>query len=465
MKVKKLLVMLVAVAMMASMMIPAQTSAVDTYTPNRMITLTCVDNINPTFRISLLYDNYADAGPYTILGKVKIENFADIAGNDLHKGFLDFCVIGGSPVNKSNWMANTDGWVELKNDEGKFIKFDNLTDDTDIIFGMWYAAGSLSLADFMIVDSDGNIVYSMANDPSLYGNTNTMQPTGICPWSATDYGSNKTSTVKTTTNMPEYVPNRIFTIEPTVPVVVGTTCINPVIIVDSGNALFAEGGPFTINAKIKVDDYGAIPDEANTPNVFMDPGLVNYYGNTDGWASLVKKDGTPITFATGSGWYNIGAWYCSAKISIADLTIYNAAGTAVYSAENDVEFTGSGTIPPKTAIGFFYFWFYGTPGGVAFNYSNAVTATVHSAADYILPTFNETVGAYNDPLPTATPTTQPTATPTTQPTAAPTTQPTAEPTSTENPQTDEGGSAVPYVGMIILAFLAASSYVMKKVKN
>ena len=35
---------------------------------------------------------------------------------------------------------------------------------------MWYATGSLSLADIEIADSEGNVVYSMATDPGLQQN-------------------------------------------------------------------------------------------------------------------------------------------------------------------------------------------------------------------------------------------------------------------------------------------------------
>ncbi|MHB8964316.1 MAG: hypothetical protein ACYC5K_14325, partial [Saccharofermentanales bacterium] len=111
-KTKRLLIILTVVALSAMMIVPLQTAAVDEYTPNRMITLHCVDNINPTFRVSLMYDSYMDAGPYTLIGKIKIENFAQIAGNDLHKAFMDFYVPGGTPVNKVNWTQNTGGWVD-----------------------------------------------------------------------------------------------------------------------------------------------------------------------------------------------------------------------------------------------------------------------------------------------------------------------------------------------------------------
>ncbi|MHB1452657.1 MAG: LPXTG cell wall anchor domain-containing protein [Saccharofermentanales bacterium] len=445
-KSRTLLIILTVIALSVMMIAPLQTAAVEEYAPNRMITLHCVDNINPTFRVSLMYDNYMDAGPYTLIGKIKIENFADIAGNDLHKAFLDFYVPGGTPANKVNWTQNTGGWVDLKDGDGKFIKFDALADDTEIIFGLWYASGDVSLADFKIVDNAGNIVYSMANDPTLYGNTNTMLPVGLCPWSGSDYGSNKTSTITTTTNEPEYVPNTVLTIQPTVPVVLGTTSINPAFIIDSGNALFTDGGPFTVDAKIRLDDYGAIPDEANTPNVFLDPNLMKYYGNTNGWVSLLKADGQQLTFEFNSGWYILGEWYCTAGLSIADLKIYNAAGAVVYDMEADENFDGEGTYPPKSTVGCFYLWFYGAPDGVTFTYSNASTPTTHTRAQYVLPQFTETVTEFNDPTPTEVP-------------------PTAAPTDAENPQTGDSAGMSSYILLAVLIAAATSGLlVSKKVK-
>lgn len=451
-KTKRFLIILTVVALSAMMIVPLNTAAVDEYTPNRMITLHCVDNINPTFRISLMYDEYEDAAPYTLIGKIKIENCEDISGSDSHKAFLDF-LADGATDNKVNWTENTDGWVDLKDGDGKFIKFDALEDDTDIIFGLWYASGDLSLADFKIVDNAGNIVYSMANDPSLYGNTNLKQRFGLTSWSGADYGENKTSTITVTTNEPEYVPNRVLTIQPTVPVVVGTTSINPAFIIESGHTIFADGGPFTVEAKLKVDNFAAVPDNSNTPNCFLDPSLMKYFGDTNGWVSLLKTNGEPLTFAYNTGWYILGEWYCTAALQIADLKIYNAAGTVVYDMEADANFDGDGTTPPRSTVGCFYLWYYTTEGGnengVTFTHSNASTPTTHTRDQYLLPQFEESVTDFNDPTPTP----------------GPTDVPTTAPTEPESPQTgDTAGMNSIMIIAVIIAAAASALLVSKKAK-
>ena len=237
------------------------------------------------------------------------------------------------------------------------------------------------------------------------------------------------------------------------PVVVGTTSINPAFIIDSGNALFTDGGPFTVDARIKIEGFEAIPDEANTPNVFLDPNLMKYYGDTNGWVSLLKPDGAQLTFAFNSGWYILGEWFNAAALSIADLKIYNAAGTVVYDMEADANFDGEGTIPPFSTIGCFYLWSYGTPSGVTFDFSNASEPVTHTRDQYELPQFIESVTEFNDPTPTPTPT------------VTPTEEPTATPTEAANPQTGEipGMNSVILVA-VMLAAAASGLLLIKKVK-
>ncbi|MHB8963792.1 MAG: LPXTG cell wall anchor domain-containing protein, partial [Saccharofermentanales bacterium] len=230
----------------------------------------------------------------------------------------------------------------------------------------------------------------------------------------------------------------------------------PAFIIESGHTIFAEGGPFTVEAKVKIDNYGAIPDETNTPNVFLDPNLMKYYGNTNGWVSLLKTNGEPLTFAYNTGWYILGEWFCTAALQIADLKIYNAAGTVVYDMEADTNFDGEGTIPPKSTVGCFYLWFYGAPDGVTFSFSNASSPVTHTRDQYVLPQFTESVTEFNDPTPTLSPTEVP-------PTTAPTT--TATPTEAENPQTGETTGMSNY--MLIAALIAAAAsglLISKKVK-
>lgn len=392
MKTRKTFSIVLVMAMLFTLL-AFTAQAEEAYSPNRMLTMSCTDNINPTLTFSLMYDDYMENGPYTLLGKVKLENLSGLAGSEVNKAFLDIVPAGQSPVTVANWTENTDGWVDLRDEDGNYIQFDNLTDDINIVFGLWYAAADFSIADFKIVDKDMNIMYSLANDVSLYANTNLKNPVGMCAWYGADYGAdNQTTKMFTTTKLPEYQPNTIISMEPTAE----EPAINPVIIIDTTNPAFSEGGPFTVRAKVKVEGLGAIPHDLERPKLFFDGGgasLAQYFGDTNGWVSLLSTNGSEISFQGNTGYYIFGMWYATGKYSIADLAIYNNAGEKIYSIEEDVDYQGEGTIPVYStkSDGKLLYWAYGAPVGVTFAYESTDNPVEHDLSDYGMPVFEELV--------------------------------------------------------------------------
>lgn len=366
---------------------------------NRIIGIHCTDNVNPTFRMSILYDDpmFAEAnGPFTIQSKIKIANFNK--QQDDGKAFVDFNFSDDGTVNKASFTSDTDGYVTLKDNDGKDIYFDTLTDqDLEIIFGLYYASGDLTVADFKIVDADGKVVYSMANDPTLYGVTD-MKNYGGSPgmWFASDYAGDNSSVIFVTTKQDEYVPNRVISVTPTA--TMKNAAINPVLIINTNSSLFESDKTYTIKGKVKVNLTGQIDHPVEKMNSFI---AGRFYGNTNGWVSITMKDGSFFTFTGQTGYVNTGMWYALGNFSLADLTIYDDSGNLVYdmAADGDfwedqtsksLEWDSDSVIIPSA---------YGAAAECYFTVFTADEYTPHSEDDYGIPLFDEQDGN-NDTDPT-----------------------------------------------------------------
>lgn len=169
------------------------TAGESTYTPNRVLTLDIPANVEgeTTYPESFAYLhlNVKDPGttafteegsPYTLRGMVKVENFAtntsQLDAESIARG-QNPAFLMGTPFGRYHGLTgNTDGWVPFLQGDGTPFTF-NYNDITNWyaqFWGSWGCTGQYSLADFEVLDKDGNVVYSFETDTDLVdGNSYT----------------------------------------------------------------------------------------------------------------------------------------------------------------------------------------------------------------------------------------------------------------------------------------------------
>lgn len=170
------------------------TAGESTYTPNYVLTMDIPANVEGETSaypesFGYLHLNVsnpantaftAEKSPYTLRGMVKVENFAtntsQLDANAISRS-QNPAFLMGTPFGRYHGLTgNTDGWVPFLQGDGTPFTF-----TYDEVAGAgksgwyaqfwcsWGATGQYSLADFEVLDKDGNVVYSFAGDTSLVG--------------------------------------------------------------------------------------------------------------------------------------------------------------------------------------------------------------------------------------------------------------------------------------------------------
>lgn len=172
--------------------IRVDTAGESTYVPNYVLTMDIPENIEgetsaypESFGYLHLNVNNppstvftAEKSPYTLRGMVKVENFAtntsqlnaDAITRSQNPAFLM-----GTPFGRYHGLTgNTDGWIPFLQGDGTPFTFtyDEVAGEGKSgwyaqFWCSWGATGQYSLADFEVLDKDGNVVYSFAGDASL----------------------------------------------------------------------------------------------------------------------------------------------------------------------------------------------------------------------------------------------------------------------------------------------------------
>lgn len=376
------------------------------YVPNRSVSVVSTTDENPTMRMYLMYDYYMLDGPYYLVGKVKVDGLTAQSGADEAKSYIEFAYSYADSVEVAAYTEDTNGWIDLKGNDGKLISFDNLSEETtgdmELVFGTKGAAGTFSVADLKIVDAAGNIVYSMANDATLYGKGDICKCSkSLCIWDAWDADTdNPTSQFPIRTRGDaEYIPNNVMSIN----VSEGSNAINPIIFLSTNNELFTAGETYTLTGRMKADITGKAGVSAvERPNCALTgPGLSLHYGTTGGWVAITKDDGTPITFegtaADNEQRLTWLMWYATGSLSLADIEITDSEGNVVYSMATDpglqqnnpnygeTLWSGEGSALLISAH------FGNADDLLSFGIKVNANPVQHTAADYVVPTFEETV--------------------------------------------------------------------------
>lgn len=363
------------------------------YEFNRSITVSGKGNINPVVRLGLMSDDYgAESGPYTLVGKIKLAGFEALEGGTA-QALVHISYDNGGEITLDEALsltADTDGWIDLKKADGSYITFDKIDDIANIIFGLLYAKGDLSVADLRIVDKENNIVYSMANDPTLYGKTSMKKIAGSSMWSSADYAmTDKTipaSDFMIQTKATPYTPNKIVTmkVDPENP------AVNPLLILmNADDKSLMDIAPLTITGKIRVDNMGQIENSDGNTAAFNLGG--NGYTNTDGWVSITSATGDPMivqsTDLVGNH-FSLNGWYASGDVSLADVKITDKDGNVIFDMET-ADLGADGLYNSGASFGRMWTAAFGS-GTAKYMLQTNPNPVTHTPADYAVPLFTET---------------------------------------------------------------------------
>ena len=127
------------------------------YIPNKVLTLV-VDEDHVAQNPILMYCNAYDPqelwanGPYTITGKMRIDRFDRMDSSQTPS--VSFAGKG---------YGKTDGWISLADQFGDVYSFEQAYNTAHMGFSIYYAYATVSFADIVIYDKDGNVVFDMAN--------------------------------------------------------------------------------------------------------------------------------------------------------------------------------------------------------------------------------------------------------------------------------------------------------------
>lgn len=133
---------------------------------------------------------------------------------------------------------------------------------------------------------------------------------------------------------------------------------NPFLRVPLYSSIFKTGGPFTVRCEMKIDSYTPNKSDANIfvniadgrDSVQMVVWLNTWKRKTNGWVEMTDGDGQYITFnnidkvmISGAledfGLLQFGSYFVDTVIHYRNFRILNAAGTVVYSWDDDASLT------------------------------------------------------------------------------------------------------------------------------
>ncbi|MDD2361640.1 MAG: hypothetical protein PHH84_01585 [Oscillospiraceae bacterium] len=148
----------------------------------KMITIKTNSDINPFIRIGLHKRTFASGGPFTVKCEIKIDSYQKLKpDSNIFVNITD----GRDPENMVVWLNQyrkpTDGWVEMKQDNGNFITFNNI--DKVMIsgafeefallqMGAYFVKGVVSFRNFRVYNAANMIVYSWDTDENFKEVTN-----------------------------------------------------------------------------------------------------------------------------------------------------------------------------------------------------------------------------------------------------------------------------------------------------
>lgn len=371
------------------------------YTPNRTVSVCVGTEKVALFEKELSHSDYKTGGPFRLYGKWKLENAVPQSGATESYAFVTVCSTSQSPVESKHANRLTescDGWVNLKGSDGNPITFNNLSEFSRVAFGMKGMSGTLTVADMIIVNAAGEIVYSTANDPHLFGFGDLRRAQYHCTWSCSVepikyIGYADATWPVRTRDVTNYIPNRVVSID--VPQQYDQEVAK--LIIDPKLSVFATGKAYTLTGRIRVNLKGlsatnTLPSYAKLYGL----GLTCDYMTTGEWIPIVDEHNEPTVFYGGQKddiSFSLVNGY--GTLELADIKIVDANGNVIYDMCVDPAFEKDVTYPAHVGLGGIWkpFTWEGEPSAHPFTVNIKVNPILqtHTQADYQVPVFAESV--------------------------------------------------------------------------
>ena len=360
-------------------------ASADPYVPNRSITMSSNDNVNPNLTLKLSATTFATGGPFTVHAKVKLSGLTALGTETNPRCFMQLHLNGSlAPEEQGIWNANTD-WTDLKFKNGSDVTFDNLTAASTLNFYFWFAKADFSVADLRIVNAAGQMVYSLANDPALSGKTNlknaSLKTQTI--WDCAEYGATNHNTNFTIYTKPiDYTPNRVVTT--TVTAQASNDIWN---MIEHTRAAFSGKTGLYVVGMMKVEDFAAQAGAAGADIAVHRNGtgyLNRGFENTGGWVPITAADGSKVSL---TDWARFGYTNAAGKLSLADIKVVDGTGAIVYDLEADTAIVDGASIVHTSVSVWYMCWQYAGAAASCVA-STAGTVTPHDLTDYDLPVYD-----------------------------------------------------------------------------
>ena len=370
------------------------------YGPNRAFGIINTKDEMPVANFAVWAEDYfVTSDKYYVFAHVKVSGFEAFEGATDAACQIEM-LAGENPAQIiGSWNANTEGWVALVDENGDPISFEKLTmaDSFVLNFSVKNAKANFIIGDLIIADAAGNIVYSLANDKMLNLESD-MRYTTSTDWNATPYVANPEGPtlfpIQTKGNE-AYVPNVGISIAPDPFHKTSETSI----IIMTNAAPFVPGETYTIHGKMFVSIEGGFCGNANpkfdfTSHTLGPIGSASVLDTCGGWVSLVYPNGDPIVFkgTESLDYVKFNLFNAYGALAVADIYITDSQGNVVYDMAKDEiligqagDFESEGFVD-KGAIWRIVLNNY----AVGEIYVNEAPVE-HTAADYGVPTFVETV--------------------------------------------------------------------------
>ncbi len=321
------------------------------YTPNRAMAIVKGVHTGP----KITYGVFATPDDYAVAGN-KYYVFMKYAAMDLNDATATISING--TVVKTVTADTTSGWVTLLDENGKPFYFDAVEEDdiVSIVFQMnGSGTGTFAVADFIIADQTGKIVYSLANDKTMHIESDVRYVTNGY-WKADPY----VAEIEGPTLFP--IQTKVETYKPSAYISLTQndkqrdSSAESFLFFRTNNERFTAGQKYTIKGMIMVDivsGYGGwgnasmgIGNSAGKTTIEK----MNILDTNGAWIPLLLPTGAPLTF-TGTAeedWVKINLFKTYGTVALADIQILDAQGNVVYDMLEDEalkaavgEFTGN----------------------------------------------------------------------------------------------------------------------------
>lgn len=141
------------------------------------ITVTTNSDDNPFLRVALYSSIFNSGGPFTVRCEMKIDHYTPNKSDaNIFVNIADGRDSTQMVVWLNTWKRKTSGWVEMTDENGNYITFNNINkvmisgalEDFGLLqFGSYYVDSVIHYRNFRILNAAGNVVYSWDNDATI----------------------------------------------------------------------------------------------------------------------------------------------------------------------------------------------------------------------------------------------------------------------------------------------------------